>query len=438
MNKIRKHQPVLNALINIGKRTRGLSFSLFIVFFMVAASPANAAALTYSNDTNILLSTPGITLVILAGSVADGLVVNAGSVVVTLSAGEILTLTSPQSLTSVAGGGVGAVTPNCVSAIETNTITQQSGTGTYTLTPTGSACVQPASGGGGGGGPVIVYTPAIAIHSPGSAAVYNAGSIVGFDWIPSNGAFTKYRISYSVDNGINWLVVLDGATSTNLSWVVPNASTTQGKIKVEGYNSSGGLLASVISTGNFTINGTVPATSPTITNPATNPTTAPLSTDPTATGTYSPSVALANTPDIATDKGLTAPSANTTIYCTADSLIKGSLPAVYYCGVDGKRYVFVNSRVYFTWYGDFSMVKVISDADLAKIPLGGNVTYRPGVKMVKAESDPKVYVVSRGGLLRWISSETIAKQLYGNNWNKMIDYIPDAFWINYQFGDPIN
>jgi hypothetical protein len=308
-------------------------------------------------------------------------------------------------------------------------------TATYTITVN-------ARGGGGGGGPAIVYTPAITIRTPASGAVYNAGLTVGFDWTPAYGAFTKYKISYSTDNGTNWTMLSDSTTSTNLSWVVPNASTTQGKIKVEGYDSSGNLLASSVSTGNFMINGTIPAANPTPANPTNTPITTtptpPPAIDSTSIGTYLPSTALANTPDIATDKGLTAPPADTTVYCTAGSLIKGSFPAVYYCGIDGKRYVFVNSYVYFTWYGDFSTVKILSDIDLAKIPLGGNITYRPGVKMVKAQTDPKVYTVSRGGLLRWISSETIARQLYGEAWNKMIDYIPDAFWSNYKFGASIN
>jgi len=361
----------------------------------------------------------------------------------TAGANGSLTGSSPQTVNYNASGTAVTAVPdtgyhfvNWSDSVSTASRTDASVTNDITVTATFAIDVV-SSGGGGGGGPAIIYTPSITIRTPGSGAFYNNGSTVGFDWMPVNGAFTKYKVSYSTDNGTNWTTITDAATSTNLSWIVPNASTMQGKIKVEGYNSSGGLIASVVSTGNFTINGTIPAVNPTPTNPTTNPTTPPPATDATATGAYVPATALANTPDIATDKNLTAPPANTTVYCTASTLIKGSLPAVYYCGADGKRYVFTNDRVYFTWYTDFSTVKIISDTDLAKIPLGDNITYRPGVKMVKAQTDPKVYAVSRGGLLRWISSEAIAKQLYGNDWNKIIDYIPDAFWINYQLGTPI-
>lgn len=115
---------------------------------------------------------------------------------------------------------------------------------------------------------------------------------------------------------------------------------------------------------------------------------------------------------------------------TADS-------AVYYFGADGKRYVFPNSQAYFTWYADFGSVKVVSASELAAIPLGGNVTYRPGTRLVKITSDPNVYAVEPGGVLRWVQTEEVARSLYGDEWNKRIDDIPDAFFFNYAIGAPL-
>src|SRR3989338_459764 len=103
-------------------------------------------------------------------------------------------------------------------------------------------------------------------------------------------------------------------------------------------------------------------------------------------------------------------------------LIRGaSFPAVYYMCKDGFRYVFPNDKTYFTWYNDFASVKWISDADMTKIQIGGNVTYRPGKKMIKINSDPKTYAVGESGGLFWVTSEAIAISMYGTNWNKMID-----------------
>jgi hypothetical protein len=57
--------------------------------------------------------------------------------------------------------------------------------------------------------------------------------------------------------------------------------------------------------------------------------------------------------------------------------------------------------------------------------------------MVKINTDPKVYAVERGGLLRWIQSGETAAALYGTAWNKKIDDVSDAFFINYTIGDPV-
>ncbi|HTK05145.1 MAG TPA: hypothetical protein VL500_06165, partial [Candidatus Eisenbacteria bacterium] len=123
---------------------------------------------------------------------------------------------------------------------------------------------------------------------------------------------------------------------------------------------------------------------------------------------------------------------------TSGSLVKASLPAVYYVGADGKRYVFPNEKTYKTWYPDFSGVMVISDAELATLMIGGNVTYKPGVKMVKIQTDPKTYAVSHNGTLRWVKTEALATSLYGSTWNQQIDDVSDAFFTNYTIGADIN
>lgn len=113
-------------------------------------------------------------------------------------------------------------------------------------------------------------------------------------------------------------------------------------------------------------------------------------------------------------------------------------PAVYYVGADGKRYVFPNSAAYFSWYADFAAVKTITAGEMASLAIGGNVTYRPGTRMVKIQTDTKVYAVSKGGVLRHVGSESIATCLFGANWNVQIDDVPDAFFIDYRVGDPIS
>jgi len=118
-------------------------------------------------------------------------------------------------------------------------------------------------------------------------------------------------------------------------------------------------------------------------------------------------------------------------------VFKGSTDTVYYYGADGKRHVFPSAGTYFSWYSDFTNVKIVSNEILAQISLGSNVTYKPGVRMVKIQTDPKVYAVDAHGILRWIISEEIAEGLYGLNWQSKIDDVSVAFFMDYTMGDPI-
>lgn len=152
-------------------------------------------------------------------------------------------------------------------------------------------------------------------------------------------------------------------------------------------------------------------------------------------GRFDPEAAKLVSPDINTDKGLPTSGG---VACLSGSLIKSpAASAVYYCGGDGKRYVFPNDKTYFTWYADFTGVKTVTAEELAAVPIGGNVTYRPGVKLLKIQSDPKVYAVDRQGTLRWVTSDTIAKALYGTAWAKQVHDLSDAFFVNYKVGEPV-
>lgn len=122
---------------------------------------------------------------------------------------------------------------------------------------------------------------------------------------------------------------------------------------------------------------------------------------------------------------------------TAGDLIKASGPAVYYFAADGKRYVFPNEKTYFSWFVDFSGVRTISDTELASYLIGGNVTIRPGTRLVKIQTDPKVYAVTLGGVLHWIESEAVATSLYGANWAQRVVDVPDSFFVNYTIGSSV-
>jgi alpha-L-arabinofuranosidase len=121
----------------------------------------------------------------------------------------------------------------------------------------------------------------------------------------------------------------------------------------------------------------------------------------------------------------------------AGSLVKGSASAVYYITKDGKRHAFPNERVYFSWYQNYASVQTISDASMASFPLGSNVTYRPGTRLIKVQSDPKVYAVDAPNVLRWVTTEQVASAVYGSAWNTKVDDLSDAFFFNYTVGAPL-
>ncbi len=125
--------------------------------------------------------------------------------------------------------------------------------------------------------------------------------------------------------------------------------------------------------------------------------------------------------------------------CPTTGVVNADHPcrAVYYYGQDGRRHAFPNERVYFTWFSDFSGVREVSAATMASITLGRNVTYRPGSRMIKFRTVNRVYAVSRGGTLRWITTEDVARQLYGSNWATKVDDVGDTFYSNYTPGSDI-
>jgi uncharacterized repeat protein (TIGR01451 family) len=130
------------------------SVLLIVIGLGLSAATAHAAPLTYSANQAVSLTSPSVTLTIASGSVADSVTVNSGTLVVAMSSstGGTFTITAPQAITTSSVGTLGTVTVTCASSIQTVAITQSTATGTYTLTPTGSACTTSSGGGGGGGG----------------------------------------------------------------------------------------------------------------------------------------------------------------------------------------------------------------------------------------------------------------------------------------------
>ena len=272
----------------------------------------------------------------------------------------------------------------------------------------------PTSGGGGGS-----VAQSITLNAPNGGEVLHAGEVKNVSWTYRGAAPSAVRLELSTDGGSTYSALTQDAGANGLyAWTVPDVSTFSAKLRVSMLQ-YGSPVASDDSDAAFSILGSgldgLPRT-------GSGTGTAPV---------FIPSASIDE------DKGLTA-SGTGTPACAAGSLVRtAELSAVYYCGADAKRYVFPNEKVFFSWYADFSKVQVVSPAVLSSLPIGGNVTYKPGTRLLKVESDPKTYLVSRKGVLRWIKTEQDASKLYGASWSKKVDDLPVSLFTDYSVGEAV-
>lgn len=109
--------------------------------------------------------------------------------------------------------------------------------------------------------------------------------------------------------------------------------------------------------------------------------------------------------------------------------------AVYFLDDNLNRLYFPHSEVFYTWFSDFkSVVEIPTDCVDSYPPPSTppyGINFRPGSRLVKVQISPSVYAIDPGNVLRKIDSETVAKELYGNEWSKQVRDISDAFWPNY-------
>ncbi len=275
-------------------------------------------------------------------------------------------------------------------------------------------------------------TAVFAFSNPKAGESVKAGQNYQLFWSTTGSAFSSLRLRLSVDGGKTYPTVLaDGVINNGFySWDVPMmTSTDKARVKIEAIDQANVVAFSVSSA--FAISGTAPAA-------ADSGTGEPSS--PAAYSGFDADAVTAAAGSIDNDRSLVqAPMpASGAVVCTPGTRIKGaSSSAVYYCGRDLKRHAFPNRRIHDSWFDDFNGVVTLEDSMLAKIQLGSNVTYRPGTRMIKLQTDPKVYAVSSGGVLRWVQDEATAQAIYGSDWNKMIDDVSDAFFFNYSVGEPL-
>lgn len=119
-------------------------------------------------------------------------------------------------------------------------------------------------------------------------------------------------------------------------------------------------------------------------------------------------------------------------------LIKAPNGWIYYLAADGKRYIFPTTNTFKSWFGDNQyQIKEMTLEEIGEIPLGGNVTYRPGSKLIRTATDPKTYYVEKGGVLRPFENEEAIEKAYGKNWQELVDDLENYYFTNYKAGKQI-
>lgn len=143
--------------------------------------------------------------------------------------------------------------------------------------------------------------------------------------------------------------------------------------------------------------------------------------------------------------GLTSVVSMTDPFTTGSVWKSANNSAMYY--FDGqRRWVFPNTATYISWYPTYGGIKTVTLDQLSSVPIGGNITVRPGTYLVKTNNNTSTYAVepfkdvTRGpaGTLRVIDSETRAAALYGADWRNRVIDVPSAFFVNYNTGIPIS
>jgi len=149
----------------------------------------------------------------------------------------------------------------------------------------------------------------------------------------------------------------------------------------------------------------------------------------------------------------TGPTHNTIFMDQAEE--GGKNATIWYYGDDGKKYLFSFTGTFHSWFPGgpekCCMVKTVPTEVFNSIPkgamAGGQVCYRPGVRIIKVKiegneiqfpNDESLFVVSKGCVMRQLASPDVAREIFGADWENLIDWIPFLHYYNYFWGPDVN
>lgn len=248
----------------------------------------------------------------------------------------------------------------------------------------------------------LTYT--VTVMTPVSTDSYTSGDSVAVTWTSAGtGSFGFVNLSYSTDAGATWTSIATNEMNDGAyTWTVPTmTASAEVMLKVEGTD-----MVTVVATDMsdaFTVTAVDEAVAE---DPATD--------DELGTG----------------EIGHSYP---------AGTYIKGtSWSTVYYTDADGTRRPFLDSQTYFTYMPDFSNVVTVADEDLSEYMIGTPMLPKAGSVLIKVQSVNKVYALGENGMLRWITSESLAISIYGSAWADYVIDVPATAWSKFTVGEDID
>ncbi len=413
---------------------------------------------TFPQQSTIRLD-DGSTYTINTTSTFDSFTVNASTIVFTVSANSVIALVSSdkKSFGNSGTNDYTTVTTTCTATESTITVTVAANaptTYTITITPSGTCGSTASTGGGGSPAPT---TPTPTTTTTASDNLASDGQSVTLASTVSQNLTTSGGLVTLSNSNLSILVPSGGLSSSASLTVAPQANFAQ---PTAGYSAVGSQAYNVTALSTAGAKITQFAKPLTLTFNYTNDQITGLDENnlkvsywKEETGEWvdvPTTIDLANNKAVATIDHLTKfilrAKSNTV---PAGSLVKVSgKSTVYYIGHDNKRYPFPSDKIFFTWYENFNSVLTINQTELLNHNLGGNITTRPGTKLVQfvnldnegriVVDDPKVYAVEPTGKIRWIKTAAIASALYGPTWEQKIIPTWNYLYTNYTLGTEIS
>jgi hypothetical protein len=262
----------------------------------------------------------------------------------------------------------------------------------------------------------VALTYSIDVSSPEEGDVYAPGDSVNVAWTSGGtGSMSYVNISYSEDGGSTW-VSIDTNQHNNQEylWTIPAVSSDEVVVKVEGTD-----LATVLATGES-------------------------ATFSIASGSSEDDADEGEDGDAAEEEVTEEDSGEEEDVDLVDAgtFVRGEANStVYYADADGVLHPFLNEQTYFTYADSFDDVVTLDSDAFANYSVGTAMLPNMGMVLVKVESVNKVYAyVEEDGAatLRWITSEDLAIELYGADWNDYVIDVPVTSWGAFEVGEDID